>query len=636
MCCSNLIVAKTKGFYLTNTDPANGFCRNLLPVAALLVGGVIATRPLVVFLNSSNDFLISFGDVGYYSLLCFALVFLVVMAVGGSLRYLRLVTIQRIFISATFTLGILLWLQGFFFIWDYGKLDGRPLDFSGHFFHGLVESALWTLGIAFSFLKHRSVLRWGRTMALFVLASLPATVAVAFVNSPRPLWYNSYSLVTDNYYTFSKNKNIVLLVIDSARGDIFTEIFESLGAEEKALFDGFTLFRNATGTFNSTNPAMSGTLTSLTYDFRDEKAASYEKMFISATSLPYRLKQAGFVTELYPYNNGSVALSPDVAENLRPIDTMEASVSAATKATEISKIWMVAHFNFSPHFLKVLQFDSSSMYAMAPPPNVSDETDRVPEVGVLEAELPERLQHHLANNRAVISGLKTRMGFRDEPVFKYLHFHGGHPPFFHDENMSGQVLPFSTDSYKRQFRGSLLLTASALIGSLRRAGVYEDTMLIIIGDHGLYLPDAERHEEALLAPIVDMLSPLVIIKPFGAISKPLTVSTAPVSLFDVPATVFDAVGIDEPLAGLSMFAVKPDEKRARYAYVLSGADSAAKGALKFKIDGDARRTTSWSSQRGFLQADIGEVILDPPEYEARLRNLLEFLNSTENVVRHWR
>ena len=128
------------------------------------------------------------------------------------------------------------------------------------------------------------------------------------------------------------------------------------------------------------------------------------------------------------------------------------------------------------------------------------------------------------------------MTYRQEPVFKYLHFHGAHPPFIHDENYIGQRLPFSLESYKKQYKGSLLLTLGALTNSLKQKGVYENTMLIVMGDHGWYIPDADLNTNGKkdLRPVVDSLTPLMMIKPFGKSSIPIKISSAPVSLFHVP------------------------------------------------------------------------------------------------------
>ena len=80
--------------------------------------------------------------------------------------------------------------------------------------------------------------------------------ATAYANLPPEPWHKRYDVKMDTYYTFSKTKNVLYLVFDSTRSDVFTELLAGMTPAEKSLFDGFTFFRNTTGTFNATNPAV--------------------------------------------------------------------------------------------------------------------------------------------------------------------------------------------------------------------------------------------------------------------------------------------------------------------------------------------------------------------------------------------
>lgn len=535
--------------------------------AALLVCSVIAIRPVIIFLNSSDEFSLSVRDVAESSGLLFVKLFLPLGVTGLLLNSIRFSRLSKMLAGTTLAVAVLLWVQGNFFLWDYGALDGKPLNFSGYTVHGVLEAVLWISMITFVAFKYEVFSRWAKTISLIVLASLFLSITLAYIDKPGDPWHKAHQVTYDNYYSYSNQKNIIVLVIDAARSDIFEKMIPELSEQEKTIFNGFIFFRNTTGTFSSTNPAVTGILTGRLYDFKKTEDKAYPELFYSPTSLPYQLKKSGFVTEIYPYNMGSVFISPEIVDNLIDSQSVRNKELMIQHKKEYGKLNLVTRFNFSPHFVKKLLFDSSSMYATAAPTATEPQpTGDAPTRGE-QVGLPERLKEHLNYNRSVIDSLGSRLSYRKEPVFKYLHFHGAHPPFIHDENYVGKVLPFSMESYKKQFKGSLLLTTKALIDSLKKQGVYDKTMLIVIGDHGMFIPQPEEslQKGKAVRQIVDMLTPLLMIKPFGDSSSPIRISSAPVSLFDIPATVFDALGMNTPDGGRPVFSVREDEKRPRFA-----------------------------------------------------------------------
>lgn len=611
--------------------------------AALLLCTVIANRPVIIFLNSSHEFSLSLNDVARSFGVTFLKLFLALGVMGILLNASRLSKLGKMFTGTMLAVAVLLWIQGNFLLWDYGKLDGKPLNFGAYAVHGMLEAVLWVSLITFGVFKFEVVSQWAKRITLIVLASLFLSTALAYIDMRGEPWYKTYEVTYDNYYSYSNQKNIIVLVIDAARSDVFEKMLPELSEHEKSIFNGFTFFRNTTGTFNATNPAVTGILTGRLYDNKDRQDKAYPELFYSSTSLPYQLKKAGFGTEVYPYNNGSVFITPKIVDNLKTHQSVGFKDLLLQRGKEFEKLNLVAKFNFSPHFVKKVFFDSSSMYGTAAPTLAIPQSVPTPPVEKEQTGLPKRLIEHLDHNRAVIDNLGSQLSYRNEPVFKYLHFHGAHPPFIHDENYVGKVLPFTIDSYKKQFKGSLLMTTRALIDSLKRQGVYDKTMLIVIGDHGMFIPQSEDSLQSDKADrhIVDMLIPLLMVKPFGDSSGPIQTSSAPVSLFDIPATVFDALGMNTENVGRSVFSVRHDENRSRFAYPLEKKEKRGQGerngAFEYIINGDAQNPLSWKPTYYFLRAGHGKVQIEPGEYQAKAKLLSDYLYGPERYnIDQWR
>jgi hypothetical protein len=632
-----------KNKYITDTTKSNSEMKqsSLLRInqfhwAAFLLSAIIVIRPIIIFLNSGDEFSLSFGVVLEFALILFLKLFLSTALIGLLFNLKKLSKLGRIFTAFSIGLAILLWIQGNFFLWNYGQLDGKPLNYDAYNVHGIGELTLWISIMFYVLFKYEIVSQWAKKTTLIILASLFLSVLLAYIDKPKDVWHKTYQVVSDNYFKFSNEKNIIIFVIDAARGDIFEDMLSEMTEQEKAIFNGFTFFRNTTGTFNSTNPAVSGILTGKLYDYKENSNKVFSDFFHSHTSLPFQLKKLGFVTEIYPYNNNSVFLAPDIVDNLKKIENFNSEELKIRNKKDFDKINLICRFNFSPHYLKKLLFNSSNMYGVAAsqvnvsPPIDADDHKRTP------SELPLRLKEHLRYNRYFIDSFGSKLSYRQEPVFKYFHYHGAHFPFIHDENYVGKILPVSIESYKRQYKGSLLLSIKALTDSLKKQGVYEETMLLVMGDHGLFVPESDGVYPQLNnmdRRVVESLIPLLMIKPFGESSMPIKLSSAPVSLFDIPTTIFDSISHNTYDVGRSVFSFQENEPRTRFVYSrpfsLKRKDSDNKvGAIEYEINGDVKNLSSWKPTYRFLIIGIGKIEVSHIDYQSRAKELSEYFDNT--------
>jgi hypothetical protein len=544
-------------------------------------------------------------------------------------------------IATILAISILLWIQGNIFIWDYGQIDGAALRYDDFIFHGIFEILLWGSLLIVANLKPQWLINHTKSIVFIVFISLIIGSGSAYYNRPKDLWFKKYEVVSDNYFKFSSQKNVILIIIDAARADIFKEILSEMTNYERDVFDGFTFFEDTTGTFNATNPAMSGILTGKLYNFDNPRTLEFPKMFTSETSIPYQLKKSGFISEIYPYNNGSVYLSPEIVDNLKSINDV---IPKGLHSRDIQKLRIVTKFNFMPHFAKKYFFDPTEMYASFTPPQpaspqkTNSEILRANELQPsetmlnknqnIEHKLPASIINHINYNKYIIDKFATDISFRQEPVFKVFHFHGAHHPFFHDENYKGMRLPISIESYKKQYKGSLFLTLKALVGSLKKAKVYDETMLIVIGDHGSHIPNTNSPFNRATAETIvsETLTPLFMIKPFGNLSSSIHISSAPVSLFDLAPTVLKALSINETNEMQSAFDIKDLEKRKRFAYSLAFSKKRKGiGAIEYQIDNHTCCKTTWQPTLNLLRPGEGRIAIEKLQLDLIESELSDFL-----------
>ena len=142
------------------------------------------------------------------------------------------------------------------------------------------------------------------------------------------------------------------------------------------------------------------------------------------------------------------------------------------------------------------------------------------------------------------------------PTFKFYHLLIPHEPFRLNENLEPESLENDARGFVRHSMAALRLM-ERFLNVLQTAGIYDNTLVLIVGDHGAEtvlelsldssVPAFDDLEPALLRAL-----PLVLAKPFAS-TGPLEVSDAPVHLMDIPRTVLTALEIENDAPGVSMF-----------------------------------------------------------------------------------
>jgi len=112
-----------------------------------------------------------------------------------------------------------------------------------------------------------------------------------------------------------------------------------------------------------------------------------------------------------------------------------------------------------------------------------------------------------------------------------------------------------------------LLGVVAVLRRMRELGIYQQSLIVLMGDHGAWVPvDTlmnEQDNRTGVQPIwVAMATPVLAVKPPGVMGK-LRVSGAPTSVVDVPATISDLLGLNTQFDGVSVFSISNEAQRMR-------------------------------------------------------------------------
>ena len=148
--------------------------------------------------------------------------------------------------------------------------------------------------------------------------------------------------------------------------------------------------------------------------------------------------------------------------------------------------------------------------------------------------------------------LEGDMEYIDQNDFKFIHVEGAHTPFLYSRDM--EKLEEETD-YNEAVAASATM-AKAYIDKLKACGVYDNTVLIILSDHGY---NTEPCDEYTYNPYGRQQG-ILFIKGFDERHDEMQVSNAPIAHGDLPEAY---VKLMDGSMGDDVFTVKEGEARER-------------------------------------------------------------------------
>lgn len=446
-------------------------------------------------------------------------------------------------------LATAVWIQGTFLTWSYGSLDGKEIDWARTSWRAWVDLAVWAVVLGLFLGGWRRLRRHASLVALALLAIPGAASLVQALSVDAYPSYLRNAVDPDLKFRLSSTRNVFVLVLDGLQ----TTEFSRLVAEEPdfaGTFGGFTYFRNALADFPITHASIPAILTARRYDNSEPYLDFIEQAYRSPSSLPRILREGGWLVDLYGMFR-AVWADESVMSNVRSPEPGLRGFGG-----DVAFLVDLGLFRALPHPGKRLVYADQKWCLV-------------------------RLARQLGlKRRAAVSiagGIEDNVDFLDafthstttpeaRPVFKLYHLLGPHPPLSLNEKGEKDNLPYDAANYRRASVGSIRI-ADRFLGELRRRGLYDGSLIVLLSDHGYAVPfemppDRAARGEGSGTPLGRAL-PLVLVKPVGS-TGPMRTSDAPVMLSDVPKTVLSLLELPSAsVPGASMFELRDDAPRSR-------------------------------------------------------------------------
>ncbi len=396
--------------------------------------------------------------------------------------------------------------------------------------------------------------------------------------------YTSY-LSYEPSMSLSKDENIIVFLVDRMDGDWMDQALERYPELEEK-FEGFTYYRNNISHNTQTFPSVPQMLTNCIY--KGTEWADYVGKAWDGDTVPKNLKISGYNVNLLIDNlttYSSVAQLKDQCDNIRQCSEDNIRYNYIGKGGIIPSMTKISLAKLSPYAVK-------SLYTVGMGANLSSDfvkyknimEDRMPMATDVESDLRynDYIRSHPLNAES------------EKKVFNYTHLNGAHN---RDARLVSLFDTEGTEQVERveTLRGDLEIVFYYM-EQMKALGVYDNSTIVILGDHGRPPVEIEAEKEKYLkSPIMTSL----LVKPKNADRVPLlTDSEAELTNDFFPASILDYAGIDHEKFGYSYNDVITQQLHpARY---LQTYDFKGYGRLEsktlYKITGNARDFKNWEVQ----------------------------------------
>ncbi len=471
--------------------------------------------------------------------------------------------------ALVFALALLFWIQGNILVWDYGLLDGHEIIFKNYFWNGVIDSLVWISILMAAILYSKKLYNYITILCALLLIMQGAGLAATAYSAPEESeWkYLQHPPDQKEMYEFSTNENVIIIILDTFQSDIFQQIIDE-DPEYRDMFDGFTYYRNNVGGFPTTYLSVMYILSGKLYDNSIPISQFLNDTSLNS-SLPILLKENGFRADIKS-QMGRINGRSEI------YDVIDTDFSASHEdIPEIASLYQLTFFRFVPQAMKqYFIFKSINMKKAN--------------------ELPDMTVYHDFKSAVHVSA--------PERTFKIFHLTSPHPGTYLNE-----ALEYDESSPYNSTAKASLKISHALLDSLKRNDIYDNSLIFVIGDHGT---GSGR----------DLVSggiPLMLVKSFNS-TGPLKISDAPVTLGDIPKTIAEELRIGNNFTGSSIFSVNEIDSRVRthYSYFWANeywADDYLPPLREYKISGFSWNATSWEPT--FIKhTSNGVEYVPPPRY----------------------
>ena len=401
-------------------------------------------------------------------------------------------------------LAVLFWLfagcyyQGNFQVGNLPALDGAELELAEYGQDVRLSCIVWVLlaavicALALK-LKRNTFRMLVRGTGTFVFLILLVTVLTLFFTTGGYEKKDYLTCIKDDQFEMSSDENFVIFVLDAVDAGKYEELY-AVHPEYREMLRDFTYFGNTLSGYPCTSCAMPLILSGEWYE-NDEPFAEYLHRVYGEGRFFDVLEDAGY--EMSLYDSELSLLENRIGSRYKNL--IHSKLKVSEPATFVKRQFKMIGYKYAPWILKrYCWFNAQQLWNQR-----LVDTDN-------ELFMWDDWLFYLDVQERPVT-------YTEAKQFKMIHLEGAHTPFRYDEHVN---VVYDTD-YTSSVAASMTVLG-AYLEKLRQAGVYDNTVILVMSDHGF--SEAQRTGDGRQHPIL-------FIKGRGE-SHEMRISDAPISQTD--------------------------------------------------------------------------------------------------------
>lgn len=462
--------------------------------------------PLQLYIANKNEFWFDLSAITGPIFLCATVSFLILFAVG---KLLKKKAYRYLYSALCLGAGVAIFVQGDYINLNLGVLNGAQIIWTDYRARFIINAVVWVAIMIASVVAAKKLGQKYRTpacMAVAVILFLQlVTLSVLGLTTEKK--HDSFGLIptSKNLFTLSEQDNVVVFLMDMFDSRYLDELIAKNDPIMDS-FDNFVYYRNNTGSYSTTNYSLGSLFVNEHIDntyptFKEAVNSQYENgknlfpdLVKQGVSLDIYCSQAAFLPDAL-FKANSAQEQADLYVNHYPLFSVRLYKMCAAK--------------FAPDFIKPYVWMDSDAFNRFKA--VSSEHELFPSdnIGL----------HLFLQDKQIVTD--------DAQHFKFIYAEGAHYPYTNDENFNPIPEGYEHEQAIGAAKSSLKICMQ-YIDMMKQAGVYDNTTVIIMADHGYYWDGV-------------LTNPLLMIKPRNS-QEPFSISDAPTSHIHFQGTVASALG----------------------------------------------------------------------------------------------
>lgn len=459
-------------------------------------------EPITMYSSNIDDLWFDF------SMMIFPLIKLFLLSfIGLSLIYtifyyiinkkLKFYKIYNIIIIISFILFIATYIQGNYLAGNLPGLNGDEIIWNDYSSESLKSVALliFVTSIVIMFtvkIGYEKMFKGIKYISLGIFAMLSVSLLTTLLTTKTLEYHkNSYAMTTNNINNASNDKNFFIFLVDAVDSRKFSEIVDN--SEYKDTFNDFTYYPDTMSAYPFTRDSIPFILTGVINENKDDFSTYSTKAFDKS---PF-LKQLGKLKYDINLYDSDIIWNSDKIGNISNVINIQGKVENKSFYKQELKYIL---FKYLPFYLK--------------------KYSKIETMDFKNCRLETQAEYFSWTDYSAYSNIKdNKISIKDNKYFNYIHLEGAHRPFLISEDLE----PIENGTYDQKLIVCLKII-NLFINRLKENNVYDNSVIIIMSDHGFNFEDIDLVE--------GRQNPILYIKGIDEHHEMYT-SDKPISYFDL-------------------------------------------------------------------------------------------------------